>query len=164
MRLEPLFSSLAARFQRVRSGLAVGFGDPAVLDALRSLRGGVWMSSDTPSDLPFEDVQFEVVVMDGCVVSRENVREANRVLKPEGYLFFSVDEKTGKQLNGFTPPEIYRIIREGFDIIELQRPKWWTFGRMGRTLTVCARKKAWREHKGFMRGGNLPFTPFRSRT
>lgn len=164
MRLEPVFASLASRFQRVHSGLVVGFGDPSLLDVLKSLRGGVWMSSDTPSDLPFEDVQFEVVVMDGRIVSRENVREANRVLKPEGCLFFSVNEKTGKQPDGFTPPEIYRIIREGFDIIELKRPKWWSFGRMGRTLTVCARKKAWREHKGFTSGGNLPFTMLRSRT
>lgn len=164
MRLEPLFASLAARFPRVHAGLAVGFGDPSVLDALKALRGGVWMASETPSDLPFEDVQFEVVVMDGRVVGRGNVREANRVLKPEGCLFFSVEEKTGKQQYGLTPPEIYRIVREGFDIVELKRPKWWTFGRMGRTLTVCARKKAWREHRGFTCSGNLPFTPFRSRT
>ena len=56
------------------------------------------------------------------------------------------------------------MIREGFDILSIRRPKWWYFGRQGRTLTVCARKKAWREHKSFIREGSLPFTPFRSRS
>ena len=163
MHLGTVLSAVASRYQAIRAGLAVGFGNSATMDALRELRGGVWMSSETPSDLPFDDTQFDVVVMDGGAVTRENVREANRVLKPEGCLFFTVYEKTGKQ-DGFTAPEIYKIIREGFDIIELTRPKWWTFGFKGRTITVCARKKAWREHKGFTRGGNLLFTPFRSRT
>ena len=121
------------------------------------------MSIDARAEFPFEDAQFEVVVMNGAVVSRGVVREANRVLKPEGCLFFTVQERTGTQ-DGFTVPELYRTIREGFDILSVRRPKWWLFRRRGRTLTVCARKKAWREHKGFIREGSLPFTPFRSRT
>ena len=163
MPLEPILAALSARYRKVNAGLAVGFPDDAGLESLRAARGGVWMSADTPADLPFEDRQFEVVVLYGEAVSREHVREANRVLRPEGCLFFTVPEKNGKQ-DGFTAPEIYRIIREGFDIVELRRPKWWHFGARRRTITVCARKKAWREHKGFIREGSLPFTPFRSRT
>lgn len=163
MHLEPLYASIASRCRRIRSGLAVGFGGAGgVADALRELRGGVWMEAEDPADLPFEDHQFEVVVLDGAHVSRANVREANRVLKSDGHLFFIVAERTGSQ-DGFTSPEIYKVVREGFDILEVRRPKWWTFGRRGKTLTVCARKKAWREHKSFAKEGKVPFTPFRSR-
>jgi SAM-dependent methyltransferase len=115
-------------------------------------------------EFPFDDSQFEVIVMHGSGVSRERVREANRILKPEGCLFFTVNERTGNATDGYTAPELYKMVREGFDIVELKRPKWWKFGRDGKTMTVCARKKAWREHKGFIREDCLPFTPFRSRT
>ena len=163
MPLDPILHAIAARFERVRCGLDVGYGDEDVSRALRELRGGVWMSIDARTDFPFEDQQFEVVVMNGACVSRAVVREANRVLRPDGCLFFAVPERTRAQ-DGFTLPEIYRTIREGFDILSVRRPKWWFFRRTGRTLTVCARKKAWREHKGFIREGSLPFTPFRKRT
>lgn len=163
MPIEPILHEIAARYPRVRSGLDVGFGDEAVSRALRGLRGGVWMSIDPKREFPFEDEQFEVVVMSADSVSRAVVREANRVLLPEGCLFFSVQERIGSQ-PGFTMPELYRTIREGFDILSVRRPKWWFFRRRGRTLTVCARKKAWREHRGFVREGSVPFMPFRSRT
>lgn len=162
MHLEALMASIASRCERIRSGLAVGFGGGAVFDALRSLRGGVWMECETPSDLPYEDGQFEVVVLEGSAVSRDNVREANRVLRSGGFLFFAVPEKSGTG-QGFTAPEIYKIVREGFDILGIKRPKWWMFGRRGKTLTVCARKKAWREHKGFSRECAAAFAPFWSR-
>jgi len=157
-----ILSEIAGRYRRVRSGLDVGFGDEDVTNALRNLRGGVWMSIGARKAFPFEDGQFEVVVMAGGEVNRESVREANRVLKPEGCLFFSVAERTRRQ-PGYTIPEVYRMIREGFDILSVRRPGWWFFRRV-RMLTVCARKKAWREHKGFLRGGALPFTPFRKRS
>ena len=155
---------MAVRYKRIRCGLDVGFGDEDVSNTLREFRGGVWMSIDARQSFPFEDEQFEVVVMNGAVVTREIVREANRVLRPEGCLFFTVQERTGNNQTGLRIPEIYRMIREGFDILAVRRPKWWFFRRRSRTLTVCARKKAWREHKSFIREGSLPFTPFRSRT
>ena len=163
MPLEPILASIANRFDRIRTGLVVGCDDRSVEDALKTLRGGVWMSVPATPELPFEDGQFEVVVLEGTAVTRENVREAHRVLRPSGCLFFTVNERTGGQ-DGLTAPEIYKIVREGYDIVALKRPKWWTFGRKGHTITVCARMKAWREHKGFIREGQLPFTPFRSRT
>ena len=162
MPLDPILNEIAARYSRIRCGLDVGFGDEDVSQTLREFRGGVWMSIGVRNEFPFENEQFEVVVMNGSVVSRGVVREANRVLKPDGCLFFSVPERTGSQ-PGFTMPELYRMVREGFDILSVRRPKWWFFRRRGRTLTVCARKKAWREHKGFLRDGALPFTPFRKR-
>lgn len=163
MSLTRLQASIGSRFSRIRCGLAVAFDDAEEVNALKSLRGGVWVSVPATDELPYEDRQFEVVVMNGSAVSRANVREAHRVLRPEGCLFFTVNERTGKQ-DGFTAPEIYKIVREGFDIVELSRPQWWRFGSQGHTMTVCARKKAWREHKSLIRDGQLPFTPFRSRT
>lgn len=164
MPLDPnILSEITGRFRRIRSGLAVGFADAAVADALRGLRGGVWLTDPGTGALPFEDEQFEVVVMDGAAVSRESVREANRVLRPEGSLYFAVPERTGAQ-EGYTQPEVYRMIREGFDILSVRRPRWWFLRRRGRTLTVCARKKAWHEHRGLIREGMLTFTPFRKRT
>lgn len=163
MPLDKILPEIAVHYKRIRSGLDVGFDDEDVTNTLRDFRGGVWMSISAKSEFPFDDEQFEVVVMNGAVVDRTLAREANRVLRPDGCLFFTVNERTRKQA-GYTPAEIYRVIREGFDILSIRRPKWWYFGRKGRTLTVCARKKAWREHKGFLREGSLPFTPFRSRT
>ncbi len=164
MPLEPsILAGIAARFRRIRCGLDIGFGDETVTEALRGLRGGVWMSADGNRELPFEDEQFEIVVMNGVRVSRDSVREANRVLKPDGFLYFAVPERTGAQA-GYTLPEIYRTIREGFDILSVRRPRWWFLRRRGRTLTVCARKKSWHEHRGLCREGMRTFTPFRKRS
>lgn len=163
MKVDSIIREMALRFSKIRSGLDVGFMDPEVSEQFRRVRGGVWMTVDKADELPYDDAQFDVVVANGEVVSQVLAREANRVLRPEGCLFFTVSEKTGQQ-HGYTPAEIYKMVREGFDIIALKRPKWWYFGLCGRTITVCARKKAWREHKGFIRGGSLPFTPFRSRS
>ena len=148
--------------RRLKTGLAVGFGGEDAAGYFAAIRGGLWMSCETPRDLPFEDAQFDAVALETASVGRESVREINRVLKPEGFLYFSVPERDGKQ-DGYTAPEIYRIVREGFDIVDLKMPKWWKFGIGGRTITVSARKKAWKEHKSFLREGSLPFTPFRER-
>jgi SAM-dependent methyltransferase len=163
MPLEQMFASIASRYRKVGAGLVVGFGDGAVLDRLRELRGGVWMSA-VGGELPYDDNQFDVVALDAACVARDCVREANRVLKPDGCLFFTVLERVGGEGDGMTAPEMYRAVREGFDIIELRRPPWWKFGRNGRIVTVCARKKAWREHRGLIFGGPVPVTPLRSRT
>ena len=65
------------------------------------------------------------------------------MLKPEGRLYFIVPEKTKAQ-DGFTLPDVYSIVRGGFNIVEASRPPWWLFGRRGRTLTICAKKKNWK--------------------
>ena len=161
--VEEILPELLHRHKRVRSGLLVGFDGTTALDLLRESRPGVWMQTGSAPELPFEDSQFEVVVVETKSVSREMVREVNRIMISGGSMLFVVNEKTRSE-EGYTAPEVYRLIREGFDILSVRRPKWWYFGTRGHTLTVCARKKAWREHKGFRRDGTYLFTPFRSRT
>lgn len=157
--VESILPELLHRYARVRSALMVGFRGNDAQELLSSHRPGVWMNTGAEAELPFEDGQFEVVIVATSAVSREMVREVNRVLTSGGSMFFTVNEKTRSE-EGYTPPEIYRLIREGFDILSVRRPPWWVFGKRGHTLTVCARKKAWREHKGFRRDGTYLFTPF----
>lgn len=154
-----LLKAIAGRYERVRCGLDVGFDDAETSRLLREVRGGVWESIGREREFPFEDCQFEVVVMEGAMVSREAIREANRVLRPDGCLFFSVPEKTRKQ-QGFTPPEIYRIVREGFNILAVNGSAWWTFGFGPRMLTVCAQKKAWHEHRPVFGEGSVALAQF----
>lgn len=165
--MKPEVAELASRYTRVRSGLDVGFADGEFSSALRALRGGTWMTveMDAPAaertrvtlppdtvliagrggDLPFDDEQFEVVVLNGVCISAELVREIHRILKLSGTLFFTVvEDATGT--NGYSAPLLYKLfLRNGFDVTALRRPPWWAFGRRGRTLTVCAQKKAWRK-------------------
>lgn len=160
--VEAILPLLLHRHKRIRSALMVGFVDDKAMELLRSHRPGVWMRAAGGEELPFEDSQFEVVIMAMDAVSRDMVREVNRVMVSGGSMFFTVNEKTRSQ-EGYSAPEIYKLVREGFDILTLRRPPWWVFGKRGHTFTVCARKKAWREHKGFRRDGTYLFTPFRSR-
>ena len=67
------------------------------------------------------------------------------MLRPDGRLMFIVNEKTGSQ-EGMTLPEVYKIVREGFNIVEVARQPWWLFGLRGRTIAICAQKKNWRSH------------------
>ena len=95
------------------------------------------------AEFPYEDCQFDVVLMSGDAVSAKSVKEAHRVLKPEGRLFFTVAERTKSQ-DGFTLPDVYSIVRGGFNITELTRPRWRFLLRRRRTLTICATKKNWK--------------------
>ena len=119
--LETILPEIAHRYRRVRSGLTVGFDGETAAQTLRDFRGGVWMASEADRELPFDDAQFEVVVVASASVSREMVREANRILVSGGCMFFTVDEKRGGEAPGYTAPEIYRLVREGFDILAVHR-------------------------------------------
>lgn len=149
--------------EEVRTSLEVGFAGDGLPAGFAHLRGVAWRRIPACDEFPFEDAQFDVVMLDGPCVSYASVKEAHRVLKPDGRLFFTVDEKTKKQ-PGYTMPDIYAIVREGFNITGLERPPWWKFGREGHTITICAQKKAWKEYRAFVRDGSLPFSPFRPRT
>ena len=165
----PILSGISARYDKIRAGLDVGFADADVSAALRKLRGGVWMTVEADAVaceavsgrlqpgtvlrmgagevLPFDDDQFEVVALNGAAISQQIVREIHRVLLPAGCLFFTVGElkKGGRDS---TLSRLYNLfLKNGFDITGLSRPPWWRFGVAGRTLTVCARKKAWKEHR-----------------
>lgn len=126
----------------VKSGLDVGFAGSEIPACFASLKGdeGAWRSIVADLPFPFEDAQFEAVILHGSVVDVATVREAHRVLKPDGCLYFVVPEKTSGQ-SGFTMPEIYATVREGYNIIDVERPKWWRFGFGGKNFTIRARKK-----------------------
>jgi SAM-dependent methyltransferase len=144
----------------IRTSLEVGFDGVELPEEFIRYRGRATRSVPLEDELPFENEQFEVVMMEASAVSRKSVKEAHRVLKPAGMMIFKVPEKTRKQ-QGYTVPDIYAVVREGFNIVKVERPPWWLFGRKGRTLTIFAEKKAWKIHKGFVRGGTV-FSPFRS--
>ena len=134
----------------VRTSLEVGFPEAGLPPRYARLRGRAWRAIGNLTEFPFEDEQFEVVIMDGGAVSRVSVREAHRVLKPEGRLFFTVPQRTNKQ-EGLALPEIYSMVRDGFNIVEVERPAWWRFGFGGRTLSICALKKNWRTLNNWFR-------------
>ena len=83
------------------------------------------------------------------------VREVHRILQGGGCLFFTVDE-VAKDGIGWTQRAVYELLRDGFDVVELKRPPWWRFGTAGRTLTVCARRKNWRNRGIPIVGAALP--------
>lgn len=175
-------AELAARFTRVRAGVDSGFGDAAVSQALRAACPGVWMTvEDGPAararvaesldpktvlqlgvggEMPFDDHQFEVVVLSAALLSGDRaradavVRETHRILQGGGCLVFSVDE-AGSGV-GFSERGIYDLLKDGFDVVGLKRPPWWKFGAAGRTLTVCARRKTWRRRSAPIVGEAMP--------
>jgi len=159
MHIEQILSEIGSRYKSVRSGLDVGFGDEGASAAFAACRGGEWRSSAKIEKFPYADSQFQVVVIAPQAVTKDVVREANRVLMPEGCMFFSVAERRGGKQEGFTAPELYKLVREGFDIVSVTKPKWWHFWRGRGLFTVCARKKAWREHRRFS-NGSFPISPF----
>ena len=127
----------------VRTSLEVGFPDETLPARFAPLRGRVWRSLPASAQFPFEDAQFEVVLLHGSVVAYETVKEAHRVLRPDGRLVFSVPART-RQHAGFSLKDVYSIVREGFHIVGVERPDWWRFWRKDRDLTICAKKKTWR--------------------
>ena len=132
-----------SHLKEIRTSLEVGFPEGNLPEAFVRFRGKQTRSIGALAAFPYEDGQFDVVLMDGGAVSAKTVREAHRVLQPEGRLFFMVPERTKNQ-EGYTLPDIYSIVREGFNITEVTRPVWWRFGSRGKTISICATKKAWK--------------------
>ena len=132
-----------SHLREIRTSLEVGFPEGNLPEAFVRFQGKQTRSIGALAEFPYENGQFDAVLMDGGVVSAKTVREAHRVLRPEGRLFFTVPERTKKQ-DGYTLPDIYKIVREGFNITEVTRPAWWFFGSRGRTISICATKKAWK--------------------
>lgn len=134
----------------IRTSLEVGFPESGKPEFVASFRGRDFRSIGSLNEFPYEDAQFDVVLMDGSAVSPLRVKESHRVLKAEGCLYFQVPEKT-KQQDGYTLPEIYALVRHGFNIVGVERPAWWLFGRHGRTITICAQKKNWKSLRNIYR-------------
>lgn len=176
-------AELDARYARVRAGLDVGFGDAVSSQAFRTSHGGVWMTVEESlasrnataaaldpktvlqlgagGELPFEGHQFEVVLFAKGLLEgpRERVatlvREAHRVLQGGGCLIFTVEEASSDE-RGWSARTVYELLRDGFDVVELRRPPWWRFGMGGRTLTVCACRKNWRNRGVPIVGAAMP--------
>lgn len=176
-------AALAAHGEVVRAGVDIGFADAAFSLSLREARSGVWMTVEdgggardaaaaaldpktvlqmgAGGELPFEDHQFEVVLLSSAMLSQPRerlgtlVREAHRILQGGGCLYFTVDEASGEGA-GWTPRAVYELLRDGFDVVGLRRPPWWKFGTAGRTLTVCARRKNWRNRGTPIVGAAMP--------
>ena len=134
----------------VKTSLAVGFPEGSLPERFLPYEGRAHRAIAAAPEFPFEDSQFEVVMMDASCVGAAAVREAHRVLRPAGRLMFVVSERTKRQ-EGMTLPEIYKIVREGFNIVEVGRQPWWMFGLRGRTIAICAQKKNWRSHTNTFR-------------
>ena len=127
----------------VRTSLEVGFPDETLPPRFAPLRGRAWRRLAAASRFPFEDAQFEVVLLHASAVSHETVKEAHRVLRPEGRLVFSVPLRTRGRA-GFTLKDVYALVREGFHIVGVERPAWWRFWSRDRSLAICAQKKTWK--------------------
>ena len=130
------------QLREIRASLEVGFAGELPEELVR-FRGRVTRAIGNVPEFPFEDAQFDAVLMNGLAVSRGSVKESHRVLKSDGCLRFTVPERTKTQ-EGFTLPELYSLMREGFNLVEVSRPPWWVFGRRGRTIAICAQKKNWK--------------------
>ena len=50
-------------------------------------------------------------------------------------------EKTKSQ-KGYSLPDVYSLVRDGFNIVDVERPTWWLFGRRGRGR-AAARPPHW---------------------
>ena len=92
----------------IRTSLEVGFPENGVPEAFFRYRGKVMRTIEAVTEFPFEDAQFEVVLMDGAAVSAARVREAHRVLRPDGRLFFVVRRKSRSRTRAIPCPRFIR--------------------------------------------------------
>ncbi len=133
---------------RIKSSLEVGFAASGLPDKLARFRGAQTRALEDARAFPYEDRQFDVVLLAASRVSPQTVRESHRVLKSDGRLLFIVPEETRKQ-PGWTVQRLYSLLREGFDIVDIARPHWWSLLARGqKTLFVRAHKKAWKAYRG----------------
>ena len=182
-RIAAVLAEMENRLTRVRAGLDIGFADAAVSRLFREARGGVWMTVENgvhlreltagsldpktvlqlgdDCELPFEDNQFEVVLLSTSMLLQHSarvaklVREIHRVLQGGGCLIFAVEEASSGT-SGYSQRSIYELLRDGFDVVGLKRPPWWKFGTAGRLMTVCARRKNWRNRGRSIVGASMP--------
>jgi len=128
----------------IRTSLEVGFPNGELPEKYLQYRGRATRSIGDVISFPFEDEQFETVMMDTSVVDADTTREAHRVLRPCGRLYFTVPMPT-KSHPGVTLADVYSLLRHGFNLVEVQRTPWWAFWKRERFLSICAEKKNWRK-------------------
>lgn len=150
---------LNLRKGKIRAGLDIGFNHAGVSRSLRQV-GGYWMTveanearraaiapaleADTvlaagrKGELPFEDKQFDVVVVSSSLFSANlkdssgMLRECHRVIKAGGHIIFTVirqkstlmgpaleNAATGvtSTLHGYSESAVFQLVRDGFDVL-----------------------------------------------
>lgn len=148
---------LHAQPGRVKTGLDVGFTHPGVSRLFRDT-GGYWMTVEPDvrrqaavaselggetvltlgahGELPFEDKQFDVVVLahgflSGSFPPSEVIRECHRVLKTGGLFIFTVEYRkligiaavlnrnrmTAGTGGSYSESEIFHLLKDGFDVL-----------------------------------------------
>ena len=208
---------------QVKTGLDIGFTNAGVSQLLRQA-GGYWMTVEPTAqqrvlvaaalgqesvvcggvdgELPFEDKQFDAVVMahgvlPGGAAAGTMIRECHRVLKTGGLFLLTVEYRkrfgVAAALNRhqvvsgagvcYSESEVFQLLKDGFDVLGfrfscrfwvqlvrqwvdrrrvsgirgannrwlqviygvarlLDLPLFWTCGHQ---MTVCGRRKGWRE-------------------
>lgn len=149
---------LHAQKKKVRTGLDIGFTNAGVSQALRQ-SGGYWMSVElTPesqalvasalgddtvlmagqnSELPFEDKQFDAVIVAHGALPADNegaiamIRECHRVLKAGGHFILTVEYRKPYGLAAalnrqrvvsgagerYSETDMFRLLKGGFDVL-----------------------------------------------
>ncbi|MDD4017369.1 MAG: methyltransferase domain-containing protein [Kiritimatiellae bacterium] len=151
---------LRGQAKGARVGLDIGFTNAGVSRILRQ-EGGYWMSVEpTPQrqalvaaalgdetvlcagpdgELPFEDKQFDVVVMShgtlpGGAAARGAIRECHRVLKTGGHFILTVEYRkrfgVAAALNRqrvvsgaggrYNASEVFHLLKDGFDVLDFR--------------------------------------------
>ena len=169
MPVEPILAGISVRCPKLRTGVDIGFADVTVAERLRERFHALWMTVASgeaamvaatarleagtvqrigkDGALPFDGNQFEAAVLNGEIITPPLVREIHRILKPAGMLFFTVEETVRRGPDSTLSKLYIAFLKCGYDVVSVTRPPWWRFGRDGKTLTVCARKKNWREQR-----------------
>ena len=141
---------LNSHAESIRTGLDIGFTNAGVSRMLRLL-GGYWMTVESSAqrrdlvatvlggetvltiglngELPFEDKQFDVVVLahdslSGGAKAGRAIKECHRVLRTGGLFLFTVEYRKRWTLrsvpdtgNRYTESEIFHLLKDGFDVL-----------------------------------------------
>ena len=137
--------------KEVRTSLEVGFASGDLPEKFLRYRGRATRSLEKCAEFPYEDAQFQVVMISPSVFSEESIREVHRVLRDEGWLIFEFCEKEMLSKGYKSVSDIFSIVKSGFNIVEIERSSWWQRLRGEGIVVVFAQKKRWRTAKVFQR-------------
>lgn len=135
----------------VRTSLEIGFASGGLPEKFLRYRGRATRSIEACAEFPYEDKQFQVVMFSPSSFSEEIVRESHRVLRDEGWLIFEISENDLVQKGYKGISDVFAIVKDGFNIIEVERSSWWRRWRGDGTVVIAAEKKRWRKAKVFQR-------------
>lgn len=130
--------------KEVRTSLEVGFTAGSLPERFIRYRGRATRSLEVKGEFPYEDAQFQVVMIDALSLTQESVREVHRVLRPEGWLFFEIAEGKYLKNSGKSLSDIFALLKDGFNIVEVERASWWSRWRGNGVTVISAQKKRWR--------------------